>query len=177
MLGITVDNASNNDKMIADLAELNESFAGLANHIRCFAHVNNLVAKTVLNQFDTRRGADATAGSEGAGEGDDLAALLAEIEAGKDLEDAPVAVDEKATQGMDEDDDVDEWVDELENLTEEERERIGEDVLPLKLVLAKVSRTFTTYLLLYLTIPVSFASCPSPSSTPRQSCCRCGTGL
>ncbi|KAF9537058.1 hypothetical protein CPC08DRAFT_612406, partial [Agrocybe pediades] len=51
VLTITCDNASNNDAMIAELEELLPGFCA-TNQIRCFLHINNLVAKTLVKQFD-----------------------------------------------------------------------------------------------------------------------------
>ncbi|KAI0751713.1 hypothetical protein C8Q80DRAFT_1100082, partial [Daedaleopsis nitida] len=46
-LGVTCDNASNNN-MIKHLTELLPDFAGEPNRIRCFAHMLNLVAKSLI---------------------------------------------------------------------------------------------------------------------------------
>ncbi|KAF9543542.1 hypothetical protein CPC08DRAFT_649847, partial [Agrocybe pediades] len=51
ILAITCDNASNNDVMIEELDELLPGFSS-TNHVRCFLHVNNLVARTLVRQFD-----------------------------------------------------------------------------------------------------------------------------
>jgi len=39
--------------MVDKLADKVESFTGDASHVRCFAHVINLVVKSILAQFDT----------------------------------------------------------------------------------------------------------------------------
>ena len=52
ILGVTCDNASNNDTMVEKLAEIMSHFAGEANRARCLAHIVNLVAKIILRQFD-----------------------------------------------------------------------------------------------------------------------------
>ncbi|KAK0437302.1 uncharacterized protein EV420DRAFT_1222563, partial [Desarmillaria tabescens] len=52
ILSITCDNASNNDTMIDVLAENIPAFPGEQHRTRCFAHVINLVAKSLLNQFE-----------------------------------------------------------------------------------------------------------------------------
>ncbi|KAI0743016.1 hypothetical protein C8Q80DRAFT_1081465, partial [Daedaleopsis nitida] len=52
VLGVTCDNASNNDVMITRLAALLPDFDGPPNRVRCFAHVLNLVAKSLIRQFD-----------------------------------------------------------------------------------------------------------------------------
>ena len=46
------DNASNNDVMIEELEHLLNDFPGAANQMRCFAHIINLVVKSILRQFD-----------------------------------------------------------------------------------------------------------------------------
>ena len=38
--------------MIAELANLLDNFPGPANQTRCFAHILNLVVKSVIQQFD-----------------------------------------------------------------------------------------------------------------------------
>ena len=52
ILSITCDNASNNDAMIDELGEIIPTFPGEPNRTRCFAHIINLVAKSVIKQFD-----------------------------------------------------------------------------------------------------------------------------
>ncbi|THU82348.1 hypothetical protein K435DRAFT_630757, partial [Dendrothele bispora CBS 962.96] len=52
LLSITCDNASNNDKMMESLEERLEDWAGRACHTCCFAHIINLVAKSLLKLFD-----------------------------------------------------------------------------------------------------------------------------
>ena len=49
MLGVTLDNAANNNIMIQELAASNGSSFRHHNHIRCFAHVLNLGAQAALN--------------------------------------------------------------------------------------------------------------------------------
>ncbi|PBK73763.1 hypothetical protein ARMSODRAFT_869179, partial [Armillaria solidipes] len=52
ILSITCDNATNNDTMIEDLAGSIEEYPGECHHTQCFTHVVNLVAKSLLNQFE-----------------------------------------------------------------------------------------------------------------------------
>src|SRR6266481_3143445 len=52
MLSLTCDNASCNDKMVEELAMRVTEFPGQANRTCCFAHIINLVAKSLLKQFD-----------------------------------------------------------------------------------------------------------------------------
>ncbi|KAF9537612.1 hypothetical protein CPC08DRAFT_613930, partial [Agrocybe pediades] len=52
ILSITCDNASNNDTMIEEMSTLLDHFPGAPNQTRCFTHILNLVAKTIIKQFD-----------------------------------------------------------------------------------------------------------------------------
>ncbi|KAG2741724.1 hypothetical protein P692DRAFT_201650650, partial [Suillus brevipes Sb2] len=47
MLCVTCNNAANNTVMVENLAEALLSFPGRANHMRCFLHIINLVAKSL----------------------------------------------------------------------------------------------------------------------------------
>ncbi|THU92087.1 hypothetical protein K435DRAFT_556266, partial [Dendrothele bispora CBS 962.96] len=53
-LGNVTDNASNNDTYVQNLGWLlpDNALTGQHTHIRCFAHVLNLVVKAMLKQFD-----------------------------------------------------------------------------------------------------------------------------
>ena len=42
--------------MINELSVLVDTFAGAANHTRCFLHVVNLVAKSLIQQFEVKKG-------------------------------------------------------------------------------------------------------------------------
>ncbi|KIK76677.1 hypothetical protein PAXRUDRAFT_169130, partial [Paxillus rubicundulus Ve08.2h10] len=52
------DNASNNDAMIRELEDMVPSFSSSASHTRCFLHVVNLVAKSLIRQFDVTKDAN-----------------------------------------------------------------------------------------------------------------------
>jgi hypothetical protein len=52
ILGVTCDNASNNDTMVETMATILSHLSGEANRARCLAHIVNLVAKIILRQFD-----------------------------------------------------------------------------------------------------------------------------
>jgi len=45
ILGITLDNASNNNTLVNELADLLHGYQGSLTRIRCFAHILNLVVK------------------------------------------------------------------------------------------------------------------------------------
>ncbi|TFK81779.1 hypothetical protein K466DRAFT_452428, partial [Polyporus arcularius HHB13444] len=52
VLGVTCDNATNNDAMVEALMKLLPGFPGEVNRVRCFTHILNLVAKSLIRQFD-----------------------------------------------------------------------------------------------------------------------------
>ena len=132
--------------MVKELAERIDMFPGAPNQVRCFAHVINLVAKTVLRQFDTTCKADDKGGKESAsGDDTDAESLLAELVSGIDLDNLDLDKDGDV-DGEVVDDDVDGWIDERTDLTSEEREELRESVLPVKLVLAKVRRDLFAHL-------------------------------
>ncbi len=134
VLGVTCDNASNNDTMIEELARVLPGFAGAPNRVRCFTHVLNLVAKSLIRQFDAE--ADKDDAADGADERE-----LAELAAGLDAEEAATrasaaAEDDDESFGVD--DDTDDEFDALNELSEDEKAQFLEDIRPVKLVLAKV---------------------------------------
>lgn len=112
--------------MIDGLAELLEAFPGPANRTRCFAHILNLVAKSILRQFDVPK-----AKSD---EALDVAAqALAEL-----AEDLDHEGDDDEVGDKDEDDDVEGMVDVRAEMTEEEIEALDASLQPVRVVLVKV---------------------------------------
>ncbi|KAF9047976.1 hypothetical protein BDZ89DRAFT_941500, partial [Hymenopellis radicata] len=52
LLSITCDNASPNDVMMQHLGDILPGFEGPKNRMQCFAHIINLVARSLLTSFD-----------------------------------------------------------------------------------------------------------------------------
>jgi len=134
ILGVTADNASNNDKMIERLAELIDHFPGAANQTRCFTHILNLVAKSVLRQFEApkAKGRDAIGDAM-----KELAAIADELE--DDGNETPADKED----GDDDDDDADEGddddgPDEQDGMSQDELAELEKSVKPIRLVLTKV---------------------------------------
>lgn len=131
ILSISCDNASNNDAMISELANLVEEFPGSANQIRCFLHILNLVVKSIIRQFDLPKAQADDILNEAKAELRNLAGNL-------ELEE----MDSQQESGTDEeleDDSVEGWVDEREEMTAMEVETLDESVGPLRLMLTKVT--------------------------------------
>ena len=116
--------------MIAELATMIEDFPGAPNQTRCFTHVLNLVVKSILRQFDLPKN-KAQEFLDGATE--ELLALAGDIEQ-EELE--------TQNNGNDDDDDnLDGWVDERNEMTEEELNELDAAVEPVCFVLTKVMLT------------------------------------
>ena len=122
--------------MIEHLAVLVDTFPGAANQTRCFAHILNLVMKSILRQF------------EGPKKGGKVGADVAmEIDGDNDNDDEEEEGNSGSNEGggnecEDIDNDVvdneeeEEWLDEM---SEEELLSFKEKVKPIHLVLTKVS--------------------------------------
>jgi len=143
LLCITCDNASPNDTMIDELSNRIITFPGDKNHARCFNHVIALVAKGSICQFDVSEGhADAAL--------DDAERELKDLAEGIDIENETTR-DESGADG--EDDDVDGWVDEVACLSVADRKELEASIMPVRLVLVKVSLTYAKSAVLDRTHP------------------------
>ena len=131
ILSVTCDNASNNDTMSDELDHMLTKYSPV-NRTRCFAHILNLVAKSLLKQFDVKQDDkkdDLTDNEQ------DLLELAGDIE-----QEELTMVQEKddADDESEEDDGLEGWVDEVEALTLEEWENLENSIRPVKKMLVKV---------------------------------------
>ncbi|KAG1800170.1 uncharacterized protein BJ212DRAFT_1287405, partial [Suillus subaureus] len=161
MLCVTCDNATNNTVMVENLAEALPSFSGRANHMRCFLHTINLVAKSLLKEFNMmkREATQALDNNVGSKSG----------ESENEMENLPT--DSYAAEGAEDDsllgDNDEGWIDEVELLSECEHKQLWQQILPVKLVLVKVSKKKTLHTLITnSTISCSCARLHSNSYTP-----------
>ena len=97
--------------MIEELRSILNAFPGAANQTRCFLHILNLVAKSVLGQFEPPKARDKDLLSEGAKE---LAALAEDLE-------------ESLDDHNGEDNDLDELEDNNEGEEQDEHEGMSEE--------------------------------------------------
>lgn len=135
-MAITADNASPNDKMLDVLRELLVDFPGEANRGRCFDHVVNLCAKSILQLFDvTTKKAGVVM--------DDAERVLQELAEGLEVDDIVPGLEDNDDAGED-DDDLDGYVDEYGALDDLEKNDLDQDVYPVKKVLLKVSNPMKT---------------------------------
>ena len=104
------------------------NFLGKNAHVRCFAHTVNLTAKGVLRPFEPVKPKSGTESTEVPVPSNDigLEELIAEL---KDIEE----------NGEKERDDVEGFVEVLQEMSEEEREQWEKDVKPVRTALFKVS--------------------------------------
>ncbi|KAF8958809.1 hypothetical protein BDZ97DRAFT_1667996 [Flammula alnicola] len=129
--------------MIEHLSTLVNNFPGAANQTRCFTHILNLIAKSILRQFEVRKKAQD-------GDSDDLddatkvlAALVQELELGSPEADDDSREDDGDGDGeMDADDDDERLGDERDGMSEEEVTELEESLVPIRLMLTKL-RTLT----------------------------------
>lgn len=128
ILGLTCDNASNNDTMVAELEKLIPSFGVQRAHSRCLAHILNLVAKLLLAMFDQKKTKGKGDGDNG--EGDDRSEDV-------DIKDILTQLGE-LKQGTPERDDPDNFDDPFTDMDEEDKERFLKETKAVSLALAKV---------------------------------------
>jgi hypothetical protein len=148
LLSITGDNASNNDTMIEELAKLLDDFPGPANQTRCFLHILNLVVKSIIRQFDLPKSKKT---SDDADEDDptldaatkELLKLAGDI----DLEER-ITVSASGDDSEAADDDEEGWVDEHEDMTEDDLKELAASVQPVQLLLTKVTSIIIIYFII-----------------------------
>ena len=137
LLSITMDNVSVNDTMINELANIFEDFPGKANQTRCFNHILSLTAKTVTKQFDvpTKNGGDVSEAER----------ALNELAKGLEQEEDQVRQRMRLEEDDEEEDDnVEGWIDEQHLLTEDELNELNKSILPVRMLIVKVSISLTT---------------------------------
>ena len=176
ILSVTCDNAPNNDAMIEELQELIPEFAGSVSHTRCFLHIVNLVAKSLIRQLDAKK---TVVGDHELAELQkelDEEELIRQSETVDANDDEMPEEDENDDEMLEKKDDNDEgWVDETEDMSNEEKNELEKSIRPVKLALVKVSMRYLTSLHTVESIPfLSSARSPSESSTRRPKSSRPG---
>jgi hypothetical protein len=138
ILSVTCDNASNNDTMATELEYMLTKFSPV-NRTRCFAHILNLVAKSLLKQFDVKKDDKEDDLND---EERTLLAMAGDIE----QEEMLSAQEQDDADGeVEDDDDLEGWVDEVEALTPGERENLNESIRPVKKMLVKVKKFWNVF--------------------------------
>jgi len=149
--------------MVEHLSILVENFPGAPNQTRCFSHILNLVAKSVLHQFDAPK-KKANEDSDDLVEATSvLAELTRELEldesAEEDQEDEEGQDDSKADDADKEDN---EPHDERDGMLEDELLELEASLIPARLMLAKVK--FDSY----VSLSISDIICTASSTLKRH---------
>ena len=117
--------------MIKELAKLLDLFPGPDNQTRCFTHILNLIAKSVIRQFDVPKAQQNQALDDSLQE---LQVLAADI----NLEERATRVGVEIGSDDNEDDNMDGWIDERERMSAEDVTKLDESVQPVRFMLVKV---------------------------------------
>lgn len=117
--------------MIKELGKRLDLFPGADNQTRCFTHVLNLIAKSIIRQFDIPKAQQIQALDDGLHE---LHALAADV----DLEEKATRDGADIQNDDDEEDNVDGWIDERERMSTEDVKMLDESVQPVRFMLVKV---------------------------------------
>jgi hypothetical protein len=122
--------------MIDELTDSLPNFPGPANQCCCFLHIVNLIVKTLLKQFEVpKKDVDAVL--------DAAEQQLLELATGANMDELVTV----AEGGLGDGEDADDWVNEMDLLSDEEREELHQNVHPVRLVLVKVRAEHDMYIL------------------------------
>ena len=144
ILSVTCNNASNNDTIVEEM-ELRIAAFSRVNRTHCFLHILNLIAKSLLNQFELPD----TKGEDLSEENNDAFGTILELADGIDTEEDNTQREGQRDLDSDEveDDDLSDWVDGA-RLTRAEERDLKKKVIPIMQVLIKVLNA-NTYLIPY----------------------------
>jgi hypothetical protein len=122
------DNASNNDTMVENILNLIRHWEGEMNHIRCFDHIINLIAKMLLKLFEVPKAKGASTGKK---EIDEAEEELEQIGKELEIEDLCTQIEDFANpltaEGIDAEEDI---IDALTLLEPDEIEDFRENIVP-----------------------------------------------
>jgi hypothetical protein len=114
--------------MIKEVSNFLDLFPGPDNHMRCFTHILNLIAKSIIRQFDDSL--------------QELHGLAVDI----DLEEKATRDGAEIGSDENEDDNTDGWIDERERMSTEDVKRLDVSVQPIQFMLVKVIQSPTLFL-------------------------------
>jgi hypothetical protein len=145
---VTTDNASSNDTMVKKIPSHIRYWEGKTNHTRCFNHIINLIAKTLLKLFEVPKAKGDPTGNKELNEAElELERLGRDLE----IEDLKTQVEDfhnaLTAEGTDDDEDL---IDATELLDEEEIVEFREQIVPVHLALTKVYVLFIEMARAYL---------------------------
>ena len=145
-MAITCDNASNNDALIQRLSEEVPSFGGQTARVCCFAHIVNLIVKSILSQFDAPKKNGMVSMADEELDTEDDEGLLIDLADGL-IDDMENKVEEVPPEDRDVDnvDNADGWVDERKEMSMAEWKALAKDVMPAQHMVLKVSCTLLVH--------------------------------
>ena len=117
--------------MINQLRTLLDDFPGPANQTRCFLHILNITAKSIIKQFDVPTANNDTVV-------DKAAQALADLADGIDIEEREVYQRQDWDDDEVDDPPLDAWAELRDELTEEQRDEIDLRIEPVRSMLTKV---------------------------------------
>ena len=124
--------------MIQELAYLIDDFPGPVNQTQCFLHILNLVVQSIIQQFDLPKSNKSTDSDDDNDERmNEATKQLLKLAGNIDLEEEMMANAGNEGNATD-DDNIDRWVNEHEEMTEEELLDLAESIQPVCLLLTKV---------------------------------------
>jgi hypothetical protein len=146
VLGITCDNATNNDAMVEELAKRFPHFKGQLHRARCFVHILNLVVKSIMRLFDVDPEDDKAdlANKDLLAMGEDIESDLDAAVNSDDTEEFNSDEMENGSGGSDGEDSENDMLriaieEELAELDDEDNiETVRKTIVPVKHILAKV---------------------------------------
>lgn len=138
--------------MIKELAKLLDLFPGPENQTRCFTHVLNLIAKSIIRQFDVPKAQQIQALDDGLQE---LQMLAADIE----LEERATRDGVEFGSDEDEDDNTDGWIDERERMSADDVKMLDDSVQPVRFMLVKVFQSPTQFGASLTSSPIAAQNC------------------
>ena len=130
ILSVTCNNASNNDTMVSEMEKLLTEFLEVK-RTHCFAHILNLIAKSLLKQFDMKQKTEEDLTNDKR----KLLDLTGNIE---EEENTTAMENDTGDEDTADKDDMDGWVNEMDHLTAAEKQDLEESIKPVRVVLVKV---------------------------------------
>jgi hypothetical protein len=134
--------------MIEHLSTLVKNFPGAANQTRCFTHILNLVAKSILHQFEPKKKARNSEAEDVDDAKKALAALAEELDLQDSTEQPELGDNPEYSEELDgdkdlemDDNDEDGLGDENNGMSEEDVAELEESLVPIQLMLTKVSHS------------------------------------
>ena len=117
--------------MICQLEKLIDEFKGQECQTRCFTHILNLVAKSIIQQFDVPK-------AQANKVFDEATTALIELAGDIDTEEQEMAESRDDSDDDDNDENVEDWVDETVDMTVEHLATLNKSAQPVRLMLVKV---------------------------------------